>query len=539
MPKRSLKRQIESDSVTVLDNGNDNGDGPSKRSKKDTTRKRQYVPQYRSGAYGIIMALSSVDRNSTAATAGMTKQRIIDIAQVYTNTSFMAPSDPTKYYMAWNSMKTLIDKGLVTEWGRPLRKYLLTDEGWEISAKIRAAAESTSHSSGRKTTNKATPPTSAHAESSRDTEAPTPETLDLANNKDWDVFASSNSASSQPEDDDNYETQITSPPRDEEPGPSLVSSNLCDIRPSPIPSDAFTIELVLDNREIRSLENRDYIRSELTRLGINPIIRRLDIGDVQWIAKCKDPTLLPRLGAEGDELVLDWIIERKRMDDLISSFSDGRYHEQKQRLKRCGVPNVVYVIEEIPMDSKHYSKFEDAVASAMASLQVVSGYFVKRTHKLDETIQYLVRLTKLIRRVYSTKTLHVVPAATLTAETFLPVLKNFRSQDPANAYSVSYAAFSVMASKSALLTLRDVFLKMLMTFKNVTPSIAFAMQERWKTPNELISAYRQCGAGPEGNRKKACMAYDALSGKTHITRQASVNLALVWGHRDGYLQQQG
>ena len=34
---------------------------------------------------------------------------------------------------------------------------------------------------------------------------------------------------------------------------------------------------------------------------------------------------------QGRELVLDYIIERKRMDDLVGSCIDGRFKEQKVR----------------------------------------------------------------------------------------------------------------------------------------------------------------------------------------------------------------
>jgi hypothetical protein len=37
------------------------------------------------------------------------------------HTAWPAPPDPTKFYTAWNSMKTLIQKDLVYEHGRPLR----------------------------------------------------------------------------------------------------------------------------------------------------------------------------------------------------------------------------------------------------------------------------------------------------------------------------------------------------------------------------------------------------------------------------------
>jgi crossover junction endonuclease MUS81 len=37
----------------------------------------------------------------------------------------------------------------------------------------------------------------------------------------------------------------------------------------------------------------------------------------------------------GKELVLDYIIERKRMDDLNSSIIDGRFREQKVSIIHC------------------------------------------------------------------------------------------------------------------------------------------------------------------------------------------------------------
>lgn len=47
--------------------------------------------------------------------------------------------------------------------------------------------------------------------------------------------------------------------------------------------------------------------------------RQLSVGDFVWIARDQS----------GKELLLPYIIERKRMDDLGSSIKDGRFHEQK------------------------------------------------------------------------------------------------------------------------------------------------------------------------------------------------------------------
>lgn len=48
-------------------------------------------------------------------------------------------------------------------------------------------------------------------------------------------------------------------------------------------------------------------------------MRRLSVGDFAWI--CRDRS--------GRELMLPYILERKRLDDLSGSIQDGRFHEQK------------------------------------------------------------------------------------------------------------------------------------------------------------------------------------------------------------------
>lgn len=58
------------------------------------------------------------------------------------------------------------------------------------------------------------------------------------------------------------------------------------------------------------------------------------------------------------EYVLDFIVERKTADDLAASIMDGRYDEQKFRLKSCGINNVIYLVEGSP---GQYCKIPEAV----------------------------------------------------------------------------------------------------------------------------------------------------------------------------------
>lgn len=60
--------------------------------------------------------------------------------------------------------------------------------------------------------------------------------------------------------------------------------------------------------------------AKLSELKVKFQVRHLSVGDFTWIARCR---------TRKDELVLPYIVERKRMDDLSASIKDGRFHEQK------------------------------------------------------------------------------------------------------------------------------------------------------------------------------------------------------------------
>ena len=113
------------------------GHEPAKKPRKA----KPYVPALRSGPYALLLGLATLDESSSV---GLTKAQLIEIAQPYCDTSFTAPSDPTKFYTAWNSMKSLIQKDLVYERGRPLRKYTLTEEGREVATRVQKTLPSSS-----------------------------------------------------------------------------------------------------------------------------------------------------------------------------------------------------------------------------------------------------------------------------------------------------------------------------------------------------------------------------------------------------------
>ncbi|KAI1118896.1 hypothetical protein F5Y14DRAFT_398094 [Nemania sp. NC0429] len=510
MPKRPRQWRIPG-----LNDENEAGDDDlaNPRPAKKPRKQKPYVPALRSGAYALILALAGLGED---APAGMTKAQLIEAAQPLCDASFTAPSDTTRFYTAWNSMKTLQEKDLVYERGRPLRRYTLSDEGWDVARRIQKTADLTPAE------------LAAAAHERRELQAEIPQNPPPAPIATTARSPSLEIEEVEPPPQSTYANVVAS--GDSASGSS--STNLPSFRPIRLAPGTFTVHLVLDVREVRAKTDRDYMQEELTKKGVKPIMRALELGDALWVAKCHDPNFLSRTGSEGDEVVLDWIVERKRLDDLIYSIRDGRFHEQKFRLKRSGVKNVVYIVEEMSMDPTIFQKYEEAVQSAIASTQVVNGYFLKKTQKMDDTIRYLTRMTMLLKKQYESQSLLVIPTEVLTAKNFLPLLEHLREKEPTVGHYISYPAFASMASKSDTMTLRDVYLKMLMCTKQVTGEKALEIQKRWKTPHEFVKAYGQCGVGEEGKKRKQDLVFSqmgGLVGRKKVARVLSQRIAEVWG----------
>ncbi|KAJ4394405.1 Crossover junction endonuclease mus81 [Gnomoniopsis smithogilvyi] len=489
----------------------DDDDGPSAPPAKKPRKVKQYVPTYRSGAYALVIALSKEPED---AAIGMSKQDLIDAAQPYSDSSFTAPSDPGKFYTAWSSMKTLMTKELVYERGRPTKRYALTDEGWEVARKIEATT-------GNGRSQKKLEDDKNDVIILDEMQSPRPRQPTFSTR----VGAISDD-DDPPVEKPNYTDVVTD-------GPVLsADSSFPVFTPIVLKPGTFSVHLLLDVREVRAKTDRDYLKEELAKKGVRPIMRALELGDIQWVAKCHDPGFLRLNGAEGDEVVLDHIIERKRLDDLIGSIKDGRFREQKFRLKRSGVSHVTYLIEEISLDQSFFQKYEESVESAIASTQVVNGFSVKKTRGVDESIRYLARMTSMLKNLYESKPLKVIPTRIITAQNYLPFLSHLRAQEPRSDYYISYPAFASLASKSDMLTLRDLYLKMLMCTRGVTGEKAIEIQKIWKTPYDFVKAFENCGSSEDGKKKKRELVSTQLGNKVkskQIGKALSTKIAEAWG----------
>ncbi|XP_044921044.1 crossover junction endonuclease MUS81 isoform X3 [Mustela putorius furo] len=169
----------------------------------------------------------------------------------------------------WPALRSLLHRNLVLRTHRPAR-YSLTAEGLELARKL---AESEGLSS---------------LDSPIRPEEPPGEEPEVPGTASAELGAS--------------EGSVQQPPLELEPG-------------------EYRVLLCVDTGEAKGAGHRPQLLLELQRLRVPYMVRKLHVGDFVWVAQ----ETRPRDPARPGELVLDHIVERKRLDDLCSSIIDGRF----------------------------------------------------------------------------------------------------------------------------------------------------------------------------------------------------------------------
>lgn len=503
MPKKNKRKRKDDDD----EEGDEGESGPSPVKKSKPRKKQTYIPKFETGPYGIILALATLHEDEGN---GLTKAEVIEIAQPYCNASYTTPMKQGSFFTAWSGMKILQDKELVFGKGRPSTRYNLSDDGWDLAKRILATVD----------------PGKGIHQMFKGKAAEDDSFQDIGSDAEGDNAGSSKASSK------------SGVPEVVAQGKTVTSVEvLPKVIPIMVEPGSFTVELVLDIREIRSKNDRDYMEKNLIKRGIKPIMKALDLGDILWVAKLNSETYLSQRGAEGTEILLDYIVERKRLDDLVSSIKDRRFTEQKFRLEKSGIKNKIYIIEEY---SSVDSNYDTHIATSIASTQVINNFFVKKTQRMDDTIDYLVRMTHILKKKYESTPLRIIPTNIITTGNYLPLLNYLAKTEPRRNYHITYNAFASLSSKSDSLTLRDVFLKMLMCTRGLTGEKAIELQKRWPTPNSLAQAYREIeereGGGEQARKVKMEMVWrqmGELVGRRKIQKALSAKIADVWGDWDG------
>lgn len=250
----------------------------------------------------------------------------------------------------------------------------------------------------------------------------------------------------------------------------------------------FEIVLCIDNREFYGGGNKGSknLLPDLMKNGINCELRELHVGDLLWIAKEKSTyiqNLVPDYKAR--ELVLDYVVERKRMDDLVQSCTDGRLKDQKFRLKHCGLRCPVFLVEDHG-SMQHFSIPESTIKQTMTNLTVIDGFQLKRTKGSKETVAYLTVMTRHLQRIYMNKTLCACSVDEIQEYNKISDVTDCEHK------LITFEHFNIGSVKSKALSVREMFGKQLIQLYGMSAEKAKSVSDKYNTLKQLLSAYDTC-----------------------------------------------
>ncbi|KAJ4943101.1 hypothetical protein JOQ06_005610 [Pogonophryne albipinna] len=162
-------------------------------------------------------------------------------------------------------------------------------------------------------------------------------------------------------------------------------------------------------------------------------------------------------------------------DDLCGSIIDGRFREQKFRLKRCGLRNPCYLVEECGKAASHLSLPETTLQQAIINTQVIDRFFVKRVQDVRESMAYLTVMTRYLNKLYQNCTL-----TCRSRELEGDREEEERGTPPCSL--ISFAEFNHGAIKNKSQTVKEVFARQLMQVSGLSGDKAAAILELYSTP---------------------------------------------------------
>lgn len=452
---------------------NSENEEPAPKRRKSS---KAYVPRLGSGGYAILMAMGMHEQDPEFS-QGMSKSDIIRLATPYSTNSFTSNPSTGVFYSAWTSMKGLQQKELVdsVSSGRLVR-YLLTEDGRKIATQLVEASKLS--------------PLRQHSSSNNVQSA----TVGLGQ-------GSPRSRTG---------TVLTRQP-------SAFDAGSLDSPFSIQEWDhgSYQVQLIIDNREVRSRDSRDFFPKQLReKHSINALTEALPVGDALWVVENTHT---------GKRAVVDYILERKRLDDLVGSIKDGRFTEQKFRLNKSGLEYIIYLLEK-PV-SMSAGPFSQAIQTALSQSVITNQFYYHKTDSPEATAEYLARVTKFITARLYKRSIHVITPNSLN---YKDSVEEAKKSIDGQITAIDWDTFETAMSKSGSLTVKDVFIKMLMTIRGVTFERATLIQRFYATPLLLVQKYASITLAEDKALLFAELTANEIATRK-ISKQVSTRIYETWG----------
>lgn len=234
----------------------------------------------------------------------------------------------------------------------------------------------------------------------------------------------------------------------------------------------YDIILVIDQREKIDIMNFDQ--------SLKVEVRTLSCGDFIWVAKPKGISPSDRT----KDLVLDYVIERKRLDDLSQSIFDGRFQQQKQRLQSSGIRRPVYLIEDTAQ-LRSSNLTSAGLAQAVVNILIHDGIGVEKAKNVSHANDYLISMTKCLSKYYSNIDLKSCDQERL------------KSGEASKNEMMTYSEFQTKGAKITNWTVHEMFAKHLIQLTGMSDVRVSVIIKKYPTLCHLIESYESCQSEKE------------------------------------------
>ena len=226
----------------------------------------------------------------------------------------------------------------------------------------------------------------------------------------------------------------------------------------------------------------------MTNKGIDVEHRMLPIGDALWVARPKNNNNNNTVTGTGtstslthhhhhQEWVLDYVLERKSLADLVGSITSGRYESQCYGLRRCGLDNRFYLIEG-EVDRMAKPTDQKMIRTKCAEIDVEGDFKLLCSINHQDTFRLYDRLTTAIYGHYADK---------------MVVGDDSNNADDIDVRLMTYSEWKdhvEIVTKGAT-TVHDLWGLMLMQVPGLGPETISTIIHHYPTPMSLYMAYRE------------------------------------------------
>lgn len=213
---------------------------------------------------------------------------------------------------------------------------------------------------------------------------------------------------------------------------------------------------------------------------IRVLQRALVLGDAIWIAINR---------ADKREVVLDSIVERKRLDDLCASVKDKRFDEQKARLRRSGLRDPVYLVEAYNTQSNLESNGRMIYTSKL-EVMLLNDFQLESTPDWKASVEFLMRRTEVLRDLHKTIDLSLIPDEEIHRSNYVERLNELRRQQPERYWVTTYENFEDLNHKSSNLTIKELWARMISCLPGMSAEKITSFVDRWNTPIDFWNDVR-------------------------------------------------